>query len=199
MRGDASRPIAVALFAALGVVAVVAAFLRGSYLLGSGCGVVYAAIATSLMWMLARARTPAGSISVARVVFILLFALPVGYAMAFPASINPDVQVFIDKQATDRRARAELAAVFASDPAYRDLSVSSVHLKVVNITVHGSLGTRADLQRLRSQIAPPCRAAGVGFLHWDVSLRDTGEQVSGLDRDLFQDAEPGAAAGGGGM
>jgi len=121
---------------------------------------------------------------------VVLFALPVGYAMAFPASVNPDVQVFIDKQATDRRARAELAAVFASDPAYRDLSVSSIHLKVVNVTVHGSLSTRADLQRLRSQIAPACRTVGVGFLHWDVSLRDTGERLSGLDRDLFRDAEP---------
>ena len=194
VRGIASRPIARALFAALGVVAVVAAYIRGNYMLGTGWGVVYAVIAVALLWILARSRTPAGSVSVRRVVFVMLFALPVGYAMAFPASINADVQAFIDKQATDRRARTELAAVFASNPAYRDLSVSSVHLRMVNITVQGSLDTRADLQRLRFQVAPMCRAAGVGFLQWDVSLRDTGEQVSGDDRDLFPDTEPGDAS-----
>jgi hypothetical protein len=194
MRGAGSRSAARLLFAAVGVAVVMAAFLRGNYLLGLGCGIVYAAIALALLWLLARARTPAGDVSVARVVFVMLFALPVGYALAFPASLNPAVQVFIDKQATDRRARAELAAVFASDAAYRDLSVSSVHLKVVNITVRGSMASRSDLQRLRSRIGGECPALGECFLHWDVVLRDTGERVSGLDRDLFQEAEPAAAA-----
>lgn len=198
MRGIASRSIARALFATAGIAAIVVAFLRGNYLLGLGCGGLYAAIAAAIVWLFVRSRTPVGGVSVVRAGFVAAFALPVGYAMAFPASLNPDMQVFIDKQATDRRARVELAAVFASDAAFRDLSVSSVHLKVVNITVHGSLGSRTDLERLRSLIAPKCRAAGVGFLHWDVSLRDSRQHVSGLDRDLFQDAEPGAAADGGG-
>jgi hypothetical protein len=197
MEGIASRPIARLLFAATAVGAVVAAFLRGNYLLGVGCGVVYAAIAIALVWLLARSRTTAGRVSVPRATLVALFALPVGYAMAFPASINPDVQVFIDKQATDRRARAELAIVFASDPAYSGLSVSSVHLKVVNLTIQGSLSTRADLDRLRSRIGGECPALGECFLHWDVTLRDTGRRVDGLDRDVFQDADPGAAADGG--
>jgi hypothetical protein len=193
MRGAASRSIARALFAAAGVAAVVVAFVRGDYLLGLECGVVYAAIALALLWLLMRSRTPAGRVSVVRAGFVVAFALPVGYAMAFPASLNPDVQVFIDKQATDRKARAELAAVFASDPVYRDLSVSSVHLKVVNVTVRGSLGARPDLDRLRSRIAGECPAFGECFLHWEVSLRDTAQRVDGLDSDLFQTAEPGAA------
>src|SRR4051812_44469664 len=106
--------------------------------------------------------------------FVAALALPIGYAMAFPASLNPDVQVFIDKQATDRTARAELAAVFGSDPAFGGLSVSSIHLKVVNVTVQGSLATRVDLDRLQSRIVAECPTLGGRFLHWDVLLRDSG-------------------------
>ena len=124
--------------------------------------------------------------------FVIAFAVPVGCAMAFPSSINSDVQVFIDMQASDRRARAELGEVFASDPVYHDLSVSSVHQKVVCITVRGSLNTRADLDRLRSRLTQRCPALRECFLRWDVSLRDTRERVSGLDQYLFQDAEPSA-------
>ncbi|HEY1189355.1 MAG TPA: hypothetical protein VGE74_17005 [Gemmata sp.] len=193
MKGLAARPIARLLLAAVVIAAVVAAFLRGHHLLGVGCGVGYAATSVALAGLAARSRTPTGRVSAARVVFLALFALPVGYAMAFPASLNPDVQVFIDKQATDRRAREELAAVFGPAPVYRDLSVSSAHLKVVNITVAGSVGTRADLERLRSRIVAECPALRMCFLHWDVSLRDTGGRVSGPDRDLFQGAQPGAA------
>ncbi len=194
MSGVVSRPIMRLLFVAVAIVVVVGAYLRGEYLLGVGCGIAYAAITLALVWLVSQARTPAGRVSVIRVLFMMLFVLPVGYAMAFPASLNSDVQVFINKQATERRARAELAAVFASDPAYRDLSVSSVHLKVVNLTIRGSLGARADLERLRSRITAECPALVECFLHWEVTLRDTGQRVDGLDRDVFQDAEQGAAA-----
>jgi hypothetical protein len=178
------------LFAAAAVAGAFVAFFRGNYLLGLGCGIEYAAIALALFWLFARSRTPAGGVSVLRVVFVLVFALTVAFTMAFPASISPGVRFSIDRQATDRRARAELAAVFESDPAYRDMSVSAVHLKVVNITVRGSLRTRADLNRLRSRIASECPALGECFLHWDVILRDSGQQVGGLDGDLLREAEP---------
>lgn len=80
--------------------------------------------------------------------------------------------------------------MFASDPACRELSVSSVHGKRVIFTVHGSLGTRADLERLGHQIAQKCKTVRLGFLRWVVSLRDAREDISGHDPDLFQDAEP---------
>jgi hypothetical protein len=194
-----SRPIARLLFAVFGASAVLAAFLRGNYLLGLECGAMYAVASVALLWLLARARTPAGKVSTARAAFVTALILPVGYVMAFPASINPDMQVFIDKQATDRQARAELTAVFASDPAYRDLSMSSVHLKVVNITIRGSLGARSELDRLRLRLATECPTVGNCPLHWAVTLRDTGQKVDGLDRDLFQEAAPGAEPDGGGM
>ena len=193
MSGIASRPSASALYVAAGASAVVAVFLRGNYLLGFGCGAVYVVIALAILWLLARSRTPTGGVSVMRAGFVVAFALPVGYAMAFPASINPDVQLFIDDQATDRRVRAQLAAVFASDPVYHDLSVSSVHRKGIIITVRGSLRTRTDLEQLRSRLAEECPTFCECSLHWDVYLRDAEEPVSVPDRDLLQNAEPDAA------
>lgn len=98
---------------------VTGAFLRGNHLLGLSCGLTYSAVALAFLWFLARCQPSGGQISVARSGLLAILALPVAYALAFPASVNPDVQVFIDKQAIDRKGRMELAAVFASDPAYR--------------------------------------------------------------------------------
>lgn len=161
----------------------VAAFLRGNYLLGPSCGVTYAAISVGLLWLLVGSRTPVRGAAVA------VLSLAAGGMMAFPASINPSMQYFIDKQAADRVARTELAAVFGSDPAFRELSTSSVQLKVVNVTIRGSLDTRSDLNRLRSRIAAECPTLGGCFLHWDLIFRDSGQRLSGLDRNLFQEAE----------
>jgi len=166
-----------------------AAFLRGDHLLGIGCGVMYATVTIALFWLLALSRSSVGSMSITRVVFLLLFALPVGYAMAFPAAINPDVQFFIDKQSIDRRMRAELAKVFASDLAYRTLTFTSFQGKDVTITVRGSVSTRATLNRLRCQIAMECPARSECSLYWNVSIQNTGQQIDGSDRELFQYAE----------
>ena len=189
MKGFGSRSSARLLFAAAGAPVVVAAFLRGNYLLGLVCGAVYAVIAVAILWLLARSRIPAGGVSVMRAVFVVTFALPIGYALAFPASINPDVQSFVD----NHRARAELADVLESAPVYRGLSVSPRPPKEVYITVHGSLGTRGEFEQLRSRLGEECPTLGECGLDWDVYLRDARETVSGLDDELFEDAKPAAA------
>ena len=160
----ATRPVARVLLGTAGVAMCIAAFLRGNHLLGLWCGVIYVALTLGLLWLFTRSRT------FMRAATLAALSLAAGFVMAWPGSINSGVQIFIDKQAVDRTARAELAAVFASDPAYRDLSVSSAHLKVVNVTVQGALGTRADLDRLRSQIVSECPALGECILHWEVTL-----------------------------
>jgi hypothetical protein len=182
-----SRPVERILFAVAGGALCAVAYARGNYLLGPRCGVTYAAVALGLLWLLAGSRTPAGKLSLVRIAWVTARALPAAFVMAWPASINPDVQHFINKWAVDRAARAELATVFASDPAYRDLSVSTVHLKVVNVTVRGSLDTRRDLDRLRAQIIRDCPTVDRCVLHWDVTLRDSGERIDETDRELFGD------------
>lgn len=115
--------------------------------------------------------------------FVVSLALLATFMMAYPAYFNPDIRYFIVKQATDRKVRAELAVVFASDPAFRDLSISSVHLKVVNISVQGSLRNRADLDRLRFRMIMECPALEDCSLGWDVTLRDSGQRIQGPDRE----------------
>jgi len=171
------------LFLITAYVAVIGvAFFRGNQLLGLDWGIVYAVIAFALLGLLTCSRTPAGDLSLGKVVFVVALALPVAYAMTFPASINPSVQVFIDKQANDRRIRADLAAVIGSDPAFDGLTVSSVHLKVVNVTVRGTLSTLSDFDRLRARITRECPALNDGglLLHWDVIVQDSGQRISGL-------------------
>jgi hypothetical protein len=76
--------------------------------------------------------------------------------------------------------------VFASDSAFRDLSVSTVHLKPVNVTIRGTLTTRSDLDQLRARIIAECPALTRGgcVLHWDVTLRDPAQRITGLDSEL---------------
>lgn len=191
MSGQPSPKRQLVRWGVLTIAAVVVAFLRGNHLFGVTVGVVYASGAAGLVWLLARTLTSTDRVSVLRVVLWTLFALPVALAMAFPAFFNEDVQGGIDQQATDRLVRAELAAMFASDPAYADLSVSSVHRKVVCITVRGSVNTRADVERLRSRITKASQAIDRCVLRWDVTLRDTGKRVDGSDQELFPDSKPG--------
>lgn len=167
------------------------AFLRGNQLLGPGAGVAYLAITAGVLWILARSLALATTPSLLRAAVIAALAIPVGLAMGYPASINPDVQIFIDMQTTDRAARAELAAVFASDPAFAGLAASTVHLKAVNVTIRGSLPNRANLTRLRDRINRECPTLKQCPLHWQVVLREPGERVEGLDHELFRPARPG--------
>jgi hypothetical protein len=159
-----------AIFGTAGAIICVAAYLRGNYLLGAGVGLVYVLITLGLLYLAARARTPAGRWSAPEASLVAALAILLGYVMAFPASLSPDLQHFIDKQAADRAARAELAAVFASDPAFKGLWVSSVHLKVINLTIHGPLPGWADLGRLQSRVAEECPTAGECVLQWEVTL-----------------------------
>jgi hypothetical protein len=183
----ASQRVLRVLFAAVGVGLCAVAFLRGYCLLGTAWGVLYVAATLGLLWLLARSLVSGGSLSFVRVALATALSLAVGFMMAWPASVNPDVRHFIDKQAVDRAARADLAAVFASDPAYRNLSVSTFHLKPVNVTVRGTLGTRSDLDRLRARIIAECPALTRGgcVLHWDVTVRDPAQRINGLDSELF--------------
>jgi hypothetical protein len=186
MNRSAVRLTARLVFLALGAVLCTVAFRRGNHLLGPETGVAYLAVTAGVLWILARSFLLTERPSLVRAAVIAALSVPVGFAMGFPASINPDVQVFINKQATDRAARAELAAVFASDPAFGGLSISTTHLKVVNVTIHGTLKNHPDLSRLRDRIESKCHVVKLCPLHWDVTLREPGQRIVGLDSELFK-------------
>jgi hypothetical protein len=106
--------------------------------------------------------------------------------MAYPTSISPAVQHYIDNVAIDRSARTELAALFASDDTFDDLSVWTRQLKVLNVTIHGSLNNRSDLDRLRERIGSECNVVRHCPVHWKVRLRTSAERIEGLDSELFR-------------
>ena len=168
---------------------IAAAFLRGNHLLGFSVGIFYALVAGVFCWFCGQSYMREGRLTLTGMVAMAFILLVIGFVMAFPAAVNPDVQHFIDDQATDRTARAELKRVFGSDPAFRRLSISTIHLKVVNVTIYGALPSRRDLDRLRERVINECRTLKLCPLHWDVTLRDTNEVIHGLDRELFSPAK----------
>lgn len=180
-----SRLVTQSAIVAVGLVLISAAFLRGSFLLGVEYGIICVLITIGLLWLFLRTFKRGEKASLVRVVAIVIFSVPIGFAMAFPASIDSDVQFSIDQQTTDRAARAELTRVFSNDPAFAGLSISIEHLKVVNVTISGELPRHADLERLRGRIANECPTLLHCTLQWSVTLHDTQQKFDGLDRDLF--------------
>ena len=120
-------------------IALTIAFLRGSFLLDFACGVGYCLITIGLFLLFVRSLTFEKKRSPMRALAVVILSVPIVYIMAFPGWINPEVQIFIDDQLTDRNARAELNSVFTTDPAFDELSFSIKHFKVVHVTISGSL------------------------------------------------------------
>jgi hypothetical protein len=172
----------------LAIALMTVAFLRGNHLLGFDVGIAYVLVVAVLLWLLGESFRRKGVAAIIQMIAVTMIAILIGFALAFPASINPDVQHFINKHTTDRSVRKELRHVFNSDSAFGDLSVSTTHLKVVNVTIHGSLPTRDEMKRLRERLITDCPTLKLCPLHWDIRLRDTNERVDGLDSALFPSA-----------
>ena len=166
---------------------ILAAYCRGNHLLGSEVGISYAVVATLITILILRALSQS-PLPTFRLVFLALFAIPVSLAFAFPTYLNSDVQHFVNKQTTDRNARGELATLFASDSAFRNLGVSTTHLKVVNVEIHGTVPTKPDLDRLRSQVLDQCQFVDHCFVHWRIHVRDESKTYTGLDDEPFETA-----------
>ncbi len=163
---------------------ILAAFVRGSHLLGTGAGLLYAfvAILVSFLFVQTLSHTP---VSRLRLWLLLMFAIPVSLAFTFPTYLNSDVQYFVDDQATDRNVRHELATLFASDSAFVDLGVSTTHQKIVCVEIFGELPTRADLDRLRDRLAGECPTLDRCALCWTVEVREGRKRINGFDEEVF--------------
>ncbi|QDU45177.1 hypothetical protein Mal52_36670 [Symmachiella dynata] len=189
MSGNGSLSIPRLAFALAGVALISVAFLRGNYLLGLGCGIAYVFVTTAAIWLFAQSLARKQRASRICAITIAILSVPIGLVMAFPAAINSDIQYFIDSQATDRTVRAELKQVFASDPVFSNLSLSTRHLKALNVTISGTLPTRNDLERLRNRILTECPTLKRCALHWNLTLHDSGHRIDSPDRELFPSTE----------
>ncbi len=167
-----------------GVAFVMGAYLRGNYLLGIDVGIWYAAVALMMVGLFARVlwQTPVSKIKLA---LLVLFTIPVCFGFAFPAFINPDVQVFVSRHKQDRVVRSELRAVFGEDPAFSSLSISTTQLKILNVEISGSVPRRADLTRLRHRVFEHCGSAKGCHLDWRIQVRDDGKTYVARNNNAF--------------
>lgn len=149
---------------------VLAGYSRGNYLFGQGGGILYAIVGSLIVLLYYRAlsRTPVPKV---RVIALTLLAIPTSLAFTFPTYLNPVLQYGIDDHRIDRMARAELSKVFAEDPAFGNLSVSTKHLKIVNVEIRGTVPTDNDLDRLRTRVMEHCEFPKHCFIHWRVNVR----------------------------
>ena len=173
------------LIAVFFVAFILAAYCRGNYLLGQGVGITYSIVATMISILLFRTifQSPLPRI---RLIALVLFTIPVSLAFAFPAFVNPNVQHFVNKEALDRNARSELATLFDANPAFRDLGVTTTHLKVVNIEIHGAVSTKSELDQLRSQVLNQCQFAGHCFVHYRIHVRENSTTYTALGDGDFE-------------
>ncbi len=154
---------------AVSVLAVIlAAYVRGEYLFGVPGGVLYALAATAIAGLFHRGITYK-PFPKKRLILLTLFTIPVVLHFAFPTYLNPNAGYVVHKHAQDRNARAELAALFASDPAYHDLSVSTQHTKVIVVEIRGSVPTNDDLARVHAQVQE-CKLIEHCFVRWEVDV-----------------------------
>ena len=150
---------------------MLAAYSRGNYLLGVIHGLVYAmvaACAAAILWgMISQSPVPKLRLSL-----LILIVIPIALIFAFPTYFNPQLQHFVDKQATARNARAELNKLFGSDPAFSDLGVLTIKLKAVGIEIYGSVPIKSDLDRLRMQILDQCQCVDDCIVHLSIHVCD---------------------------
>lgn len=167
---------------------VLAAFSRGNYLLGTGVGITYAVVALMIILLITRAirETPVPKL---RLAFLVLFSIPVCLAFAFPTYINSDVQIFVDKQTDDRDARNELNAIFAEDPAFSNLSISTTHLKIVNVEIYGTVSNNTDLDRIQQLVYERCGFVEHCFIHWRIRVRSDSTMYVARNDDAFVPAQ----------
>lgn len=148
---------------------ILAAYSRGAYLLDAGALYAFVAMLVTLLFVRALSKTPTPRW---RFALLTVIAIPVSLAFAFPMYLNPGLQYFIEKEATDRVARAELATLLVDDPAFQELTVSTTQRKILCVEIDGAMPTREDLLRVRSRATTECESLRHCHVRWNVYVDD---------------------------
>lgn len=158
----------------------IGAYARGDYLLGWDVGIAYAlvAVAVALCVVSAGLRRPTAPWPFA---FAIAGAVVVGLVLFYPASVNSDVDIFIQKQADDRSVRSELYALFESDPQYSGLSLTTWHAKVVVATVSGVVQDLDVVDELATHLKVVSKHHPMVVVDWELTCRDSGRTIDTSD------------------
>lgn len=166
---------------------VLAAYERGEHLLGRGIGLMYALVAVLISVLFAR-LLPRHPRPKKQFMLLVLFTILVSSALAYPTSVNPNIQHFVNRETAIRNAREELDRLFTEEVAYRELGYSIPHRKMMNIQIYGSVPCESDLVRLRSTLLNQGRFVDQGAVHchWRIHVLETSLTYIGSDdNELF--------------
>jgi len=147
-------------------------FFRGQHLLGQSTGILYATIVFAIALIGYRNLYVQAPSSIVIVLYSIFATVSVAI-MFSPATFSPDVQRFIDKQATDRNVRAELTTLIGANTDYTDIVIETKHLKVVFVSISGTVPSRPAIDQLLADLS---RLEFVRYcsLRGRVIARDTG-------------------------
>ncbi len=156
----------------------IAAFARGNYLLGQVAGIAYALVAFGISIFITSELSQRATAPGHRT-FCITATVLVSLALSFPAFISSDIQISLEQHAVDRAARTELNLLFASDPRFADLHVSTNQLKVINVTISGSVENSEAFDLLHSRLLDRAEHFSDCILHWSILDRSSSASIDG--------------------
>lgn len=149
--------------------AILGAYFRGNYLMGTGAGFIYSFVAF-LIVLLAISSLNKTPLPRFRIAFLVLFALLVGFALSFPTYFNSDLQIQINRQHEERSAREELNSILSDDLAFSDLETTTYSRKMLCVEIHGTVPTKNDLERLKNTVTSQCDFVEHSYVDWRVNV-----------------------------
>ena len=182
-----ARSMLPSLLAVTGVCGVIAAYLRGYYLLGETVACCYAFVAILCFLLIGRELRFDGRYAKLSSCCIVLFGVVVGTVMAFPTTVSPGLKREIQNHRTVERVSQTAQLILDADPEFSKLKLSVRHSKTVWITISGMLPSRRHLIDLRSQIAKKWDQLEEPWIEWRLHLLDSGDTVQGADRKVFSE------------
>ena len=153
-----------------GVCLVLVSFFRGQYLLGIWAGLIVGAIAALLSWSLTRTIKRRPSYKRWRIwascVVVLLFSI----VLWMPPPKSTVYSMMVEEHRTKVNARAQVEAVFNSDPRYRDLTFENIGYGKGTLftTIKGQVPERDDIAHLESRIRQECPDLSIDNVTWYV-------------------------------
>lgn len=163
------------------------AYLRGNYLLGVVCGMLYAVIMAAVVWLVVKRQHGDSWLAKLQTQLRIVFAAIVVFVMIFPTIVSPRLQFEIEELQLVRTIQREFKQVSTRDVEFSTLVISTKRSKGLNVTISGTMPSKQQLHRLRSRIADDCPVIESCPIHWRIRFQNTSEDIDVSDWELFPD------------
>jgi hypothetical protein len=161
------------------------AFARGSYLLGSGAGLLYAFVALGASYILGRTLFVNRNSSNTRKLVTISLIVVVFVVLAAPSYFNSYIGRLIAGYRSEHETQAKLSAILARDPQFNELTADCRYNKCIVVTLEGRIEDESDLLRLRDLILDQCPDVSSRWLIWRVEIIKTGVEFNDCDLSIY--------------